>query len=181
MLTRSGFPSISRRFPRAQFRAVAKLFLVRLMNAHVARIFVLVLAASYRLVASDETDYGAELKRQVTEDRGPHWLFVSQGHVDLGAEEVRLIGEWIVAHDTGWKPASVLDFSPSKTQFLTANCVIEINGDRIVVTYMRDQKDPDSAVYIQRSISPDEQSFWSRIVAAAQSTNQPVQRTGWPP
>jgi hypothetical protein len=63
---------------------------------------------------------------------------------------------------------------------LTANCVIEIDGDRIVVTYIRDEKDMDSAVYIQRSLSPDEQWFWNRIVAAAES-NQPVQRGGWPP
>ncbi len=151
------------------------------MDARVARTFALLVAVSYPLVASGGTDYGTELKRQVTQDRGPHWLFVPQGHVDLSAEEVHLIGEWLSAHDTGWKPASVLDFSPSKTQFVTANCVIEIDSDRIVVTYMRDEKDMDSAVYIQRSLSPDEQSFWSRIVAAAKSTNQPVQRTGWPP
>lgn len=143
--------------------------------------FALLIAVSNPLVASNETDYGTELKRQVTQDRGPHWLFVPHGHVDLGAEEVRSIGEWLIAHDTGWKPASVLDFSPSKTQFLTANCVIEIDGGRIVVTYMRDEKDMDSAVYIQRSLAPDEQSFWSRIVAAARSTNQPVQQGGWPP
>jgi hypothetical protein len=106
---------------------------------------------------------------------------VPHGHVDLGAEEVRLISEWLITHDTAWLPASVLDFSPSKPQFLTANCAIEIDGDRIVVTYMRDEKDNDSAVYIQRSLLPDEQSFWNRIVAAAKSTNQPVERTGWPP
>ena len=151
------------------------------MAAHIARTFALLIAVSNPLVASNETDYGTELKRQVTQDRGPHWLFVPHGHVDLGAEEVRSIGEWLIAHDTGWKPASVLDFSPSKTQFLTANCVIEIDGGRIVVTYMRDEKDMDSAVYIQRSLAPDEQSFWSRIVAAAKSTNQPVQQGGWPP
>jgi hypothetical protein len=151
------------------------------MNALVARTLALVIAVPYPLVASDESNYGTELKHQITQDRGPHWLFVPHGHVDLGAEEVRLIGEWLIAHDTGWKPTSVLDFSPSKTQFLTANCVIEIDGDRIVVTYMRDAKDMDSAVYIQRSLSPDEQSFWNRIVAAAKNTNQPVQRGGWPP
>ena len=151
------------------------------MHARIAKAFALLMAVSPPLVASAQTDYGTELKRQVSQDRGPHWLFVRHGHVDLGAEEVRLIGEWLIAHDTGWKSASVLDFSPSKTQFLTANCVIEIDGDRIVATYMRDEKDMDSAVYIQRSLSPDEQSFWSRIVAAAKSTNQPVQQTGWPP
>ncbi len=146
------------------------------MNARVTKTLALLMAMSCPLIASAETDYATELNRQVTEDRGPHWLFVPQGHVDLGAEEVRLIGQWLIEHNTGWRPASVLDFSPSKTQFLTANCVIEPDGDRIVVTYMRDEKDNDSAVYIQRSLSSDEQSFWSRIVAAAKSTNQPVQR-----
>jgi hypothetical protein len=151
------------------------------MDARAARIFALLMVVAQPLVASEETDYGTELKRQVAQDRGPHWLFVPHGHVDLGAEEVRLIGEWLIAHDSGWKSASVFDFSPSKTQFLTANSVTEIDGDRIFVTYMRDEKDSDSAVYIQRSLSSDEQSFWTRIVAAAKSTNQPVQQTGWPP
>jgi len=151
------------------------------MNVRVAKTLALLMATSCTLIASAEADYATELKRQVTEDRGPHWLFVPQGHVDLGSEEVRLIGEWLIEHNTGWRPASVLDFSPSKTQFLTANCVIEPDGDRIVVTYMRDEKDNDSAVYIQRSLSSDEQFFWSRIVAVAKSTNQALQRTGWPP
>jgi len=135
----------------------------------------------YLISIGHEIDDGTELKRHVTQDHGPHWLFVPHGHVDLGAEEVRLIGEWLTAHHTGWKRASVLDFSPSKTQFLMANCVIEVDGNRVVVTYMRDESDNDSAVYIQRSISPGEQSFWNWIVTAAKSTNQPVQRTGWPP
>jgi hypothetical protein len=102
------------------------------MDARLARTFALLMAMSYPLAAADDTDYGSELKREVAQDRGPHWLFVPHGHVDLGAEEVRLIGEWLIAHDAGWKPASVVDFSPLKTQFLTANCVIEIDGDRIV-------------------------------------------------
>jgi hypothetical protein len=82
---------------------------------------------------------------------------------------------------------SLARFSPAtclgqkRTTDATANCVIEIDGDRIVVTYMRDEKDMDSAVYIQRSLSPDEQSFLNRIVAAAETTNQTVQRGGWPP
>jgi hypothetical protein len=151
------------------------------MNARVITIFGLLLGISCLLIASDEINYETELKRHVTEDHGPHWLFVPHGHVDLAAEEVRLISEWIIAHNTGWKPASVFDFSPSKPQFLTANCVIEIDGDRIFVTYMKDEEDSDSTVYIQRSLSSDEQSFWDRTVAAAKSTNQPVQRTGWPP
>src|SRR3989442_815061 len=111
------------------------------MDARVAKTLALLLAMLCRLIASAETDYATELKRQVREDRGPHCMFVRRGHVDLGAEEVRLIGEWLIEHNSGWRPASVLDFSPSKTQFLTANCVIEPDGDRIVVTYMRDEKD----------------------------------------
>jgi hypothetical protein len=151
------------------------------MAARFAATIPLSAAASYGLLACHRTSYGEELNRQVNGDHGPHWLFVPHGHVDLGAHEARLISEWLITHDTGWIPASVLDFNPSKTQFLTANCVIEIDGDRIVVSYMRDEKDSDSSVNIQRSLSPDEQSFWSGVVAAAKSTNQPVQRSGWPP
>jgi len=56
------------------------------------------------------------------------------------------------------------DFDPVKTQLLTANSAVEIDGERIVVTFERVEKDYDSTVYIQRPLSSSEQSFWSNIV-----------------
>jgi len=55
-----------------QHPAVAYLYLVRPMDARVAKTLHLLLAMLCPLIASTETDYATELKRQVTEDRGPH-------------------------------------------------------------------------------------------------------------
>jgi hypothetical protein len=55
---------------RAPSLAAPHLGLVRSMVLRLARTFALLVAVSYPLVASDKTDYGTELKRQVTQDRG---------------------------------------------------------------------------------------------------------------
>jgi hypothetical protein len=55
---------------------------------------------------------------------------------------------------------------------LTAGSGIEIDGDRIVVTFERTKKDYDSTVYLQRPLSPSEQSFWSSVVNQIKSTGK---------
>jgi hypothetical protein len=102
----------------------------------------------------------AEMASHFREGGGPDWLFVSGGHINFDANRASLIREWL-AHDTDWKSASLSDFDPAKTQLLTDNCAVEIDGDRIVVSFERDKKDTDSTIYVQRRLSPSERSFWN--------------------
>jgi hypothetical protein len=54
---------------------------------------------------------------------------------------------------------------------LTAKCGIEIDADRIVITFERDQKDLDSTIYLQRALSLAEQDFWRRIISEIKAPN----------
>jgi len=139
----------------------------------------LAIFTSWSLCACDRAVSEAELKPQVIEGSGPNWLFVfdQRGHINFGAQEAHLISEWLRTHEAGWKPASIRDFDSAKTQLLTAKCGVEIDGDRIVLTYERDKRNPDSTIYIQRSLSPDEQSFWSRIIAQIKTPNKALEAT----
>jgi hypothetical protein len=106
----------------------------------------------------------AELESHFREAGGPDWLFVPDGHINFDANTASLIREWLIAHDTDWKSASLSDFDPAKAQLLTDNCAIEIDGHRIVVSFERDKKDTDSTIYVQRLLSPSERSFWNTLI-----------------
>jgi len=106
----------------------------------------------------------AELESHFREGGGPDWLFVSGGHINFDANTASLIREWLITHDTDWKSASLSDFDPAKTQLLTDNCAVEMDGERIVVSFERDKKDTDSTIYIQRLLSPSERSFWNTVI-----------------
>jgi hypothetical protein len=142
--------------------------------------WLLAIFTCWGLCACDRAVSRAELKPHVIERSGPNWLFVhdERKHIDFDAHEAHLMSEWLVTHQDGWESASIKDFDTAKTQLLTAKCAIEIDGDRIVLRCETDQKkDPDSTIYIKRSLSSDEQSFWSRTIAHIETPNQSPQPT----
>jgi hypothetical protein len=106
----------------------------------------------------------AELESHFRGGGGPDWLFVSNGHINFDANTAGLIRAWLMAHNTDLKSASVSDFDPDRTQLLTDNCAVEIDGDRIVVSFERDKKDTDTTVYVQRRLSSSERSFWNTVI-----------------
>jgi hypothetical protein len=105
------------------------------------------------------------LKPHLTPGVAPYWLFDYAGHIDFDAHIERQIRDWFAAHQTGWTFASVDDFSPSKTQLLCDRCSIEIDADRIFLNYEEHNDDPDTDIYIKRSLSPEEQSFWKETIS----------------
>jgi hypothetical protein len=135
--------------------------------------------ASWSLYGCGRTVSQTDLKPHVIEGSDPNWLFVrdQRGHVTFGANEAHLISEWFTTHEEGWELASLKDFTPSTRQLLTAKCGIGIDGDRILLSYETDQKDPDSTIYIQRPLSPDEQAFWNQIIARIDPPNKSLQPT----
>jgi hypothetical protein len=116
------------------------------------------------LLACSRSPSQADLESHFREGGGPDWLFVSGGHINFDANTASLIREWLIAHDADWKAASLRDLDPAKSQLLTDNCAIEIDGDRIVVSYETDKKDTDSTIYVQRLLSPRERSFWNTVI-----------------
>jgi hypothetical protein len=141
------------------------------MRAQVTSSLFFAMIALCGLVACNRPLSQAELKSHFAGGGGPNWLFVSGGHIDFDARTAGLIKEWLNTHDTGCMPASLDDFSPAKTQLLTSCCAVEIDGDRIVISFERDPKDSDSTMYIQRQLSLDEQSFWNRVVDRIKTAN----------
>jgi len=115
----------------------------------------------------------AEIATHFREGSGsPDYLFAPGGHINFDANVANLIRDWLAAHGSDWRAASLSDFSPAKTQMLTAGSGIEIDGDRIVVTFERTKKDYDSTVYLQRPLSQSEQSFWSSVVNQIKSNGK---------
>lgn len=119
---------------------------------------ILVLSACTRSLSQ------AELNSHFRNGGGVDWLFVPGGHIDFDAHTATLIRDWLVAHDADWKSAALSDFKPSKPQLLTDNSSVEIDGNRIVVSFERDKKDTDSTIYLQRLLSPSERSFWNSVI-----------------
>ena len=107
---------------------------------------------------------------------GPDWLFVPGGHIGFDAHTSAQIREWLTSHDTGWVPASLNDFDPAKTHVLTDNCAVEIDGDRIVVTFERKPGDTETTIYIQRPLSSGERLFWSHIIEQVKTPNPAFKR-----
>ncbi|SRR5579872_416929 len=108
------------------------------------------------------------------------WLFDSGYRYDFDEHESLVIGNWITAHQTGWKFGSSSDFDPHETQFLSDNCVIEINSNVIVLQYYKSEadlaKDPsDGFIVIKRTLSPDEQSFWKGQISQVEKSNHGVE------
>ncbi len=118
-----------------------------------------------------------DVQSHFIEKGGPNKLFVPGGYITFDEREAERIQKWLLTHCSGWKSASLKDFSPAKTQLLTARSAIEIDADRIVVTFERDPKDLDSTIYIQRPLSEAEQGFWSRILSEIKPPNQSAQPT----
>ena len=141
---------------------------------------LLAVSASSSFCACGRAVSQIDLKPHVIEGSGPNWLFVldQRRHIDVGAHEAHLISQWLVTHKADWKPASIQDFVSTKTQLLTSKCGIEIDGDRILLSCETDQKDPDSTIYIKRSLSPDEQAFWNQIIARIDPPNQSLAASG---
>lgn len=129
--------------------------------------------ASLGLFAWHRANYQADLCRpHLIEGAGPNWLFVSRSkHVTVDASTAHLIGDWVTSHQAGWQFGSLDDFDPDKTQLLCDGCGIEIDGDRIVLTYDEVEHDPDSVIYIKRVLSPDEQTFWRGIISQIKTPN----------
>lgn len=118
-----------------------------------------------------------ELRSHFATGGGPDWLFVPSGHIDFDAHTAAQIREWLTSHDTGWVPAYLKDFNPAKTQLLTDNCAVEIDGGRIVVSFERKPEDTDTTVYIQRPLSSDERLFWDHIIEQIKTPNHALQPT----
>jgi len=145
---------------------------------------VIVAVACCGLFACGRVLSESDLRSHFIENASPNWLFVPGGHITFDAHEAHLIRQWLTTHCSGWKSASLEDFSPAKTQLLTAKCGIEIDTDRIVITFERDQKDLDSTIYLQRALSLAEQDFWRRIISGINAPNQaaePTRTSGTPP
>jgi hypothetical protein len=130
------------------------------------------------LLACSRSLSQAELESHFREGGGPDWLFVSGGHIDFDANTASLIRGWLIAHNTDWKPASLSDFDAHKTQLLTDNCAVEIEGDRIVVSFERDKKDTDSTVYVQKRLSPSERSYWNTVIEQIKTSKHASRSTG---
>ncbi len=137
---------------------------VRYLRTQIFRLLLFGAFAICGLLACGRSLSQAELELHFREGGGPDWLFVSGGHINFDANTAILIREWLIAHGNDWKSASLRDFDPAKTQLLTDNCAIEIDGDRIVVSFERDKKDTDSTIYLQRRLSPSERSFWNTVI-----------------
>ena len=120
--------------------------------------------AIFGLSGCDRPLSQAELERHFSEDSSPHWLFAPGGHINFDANTAGIIRRWLATHSSDWRPASLSDFDPVKTQLLTDSSAVEIDGARIVVTFERNKKDDDSTVYIQRLLSPSDRAFWDGII-----------------
>jgi hypothetical protein len=107
------------------------------------------------------------LKRHIVQDTGAMWLFPAPGtRIDFRASsrEALLIRDWITTHQTGWKFSSIR-FDPSKTQLICGTYGIELVDDMILLDYYKHKDDdPDSAVQLERVLSPDEQAFWQSLI-----------------
>jgi hypothetical protein len=137
------------------------------MNPHVQSIWLPLVGALaiFSVAACKPPLSQSEIETHFSEGREPpNYLFAPGGHINFDANTADLIRGWLAAHGSDWRAASLSDFDPVKTQLLTANSAVEIDGERIVVTFERVVKDYDSTVYIQRPLSPSEKSFWSNIV-----------------
>jgi hypothetical protein len=106
----------------------------------------------------------AELDSHFAKGGGPDWLFVPGGHLNFDGTTADVIRKWLIAHDTDWEPAHLSDFGHGKPQLLTGDSAVEIDSDRIRVSFSRDEKDSDSTIYIQRRLSPNERSFWDAVI-----------------
>jgi hypothetical protein len=129
------------------------------------------------LLACSRYPSEAELKSHFTEGGGPDWFFVTGGHINFDGPTASAIKQWLITHDTDWKPASLSDFDPAKTQLLTDNSAVEIDGDRIVVSFERSKTDTDTTTYIQRRLTSSEQSFWNALIEQINTPNHAVQST----
>ena len=118
----------------------------------------------------------AELKSHFARGGTPNWLFVPGGRIDFDAGTADTIRDWLVTHDTGWISAVSGDFDPAKTQLLTDNSIVEVDGSRLVVTFERVPEDTDTTIDIQRPLSSDERLFWERIIARIKAPNHALQR-----
>jgi len=143
------------------------------VNAHVQSIWLSLVGALaiFGVAACTSPLSQREIETHFSEVTGPpNYLFAPGGHIDFDANTAELIRRWLAAHRPHWRAASLSDFDPVKTQLLTANSVVEIDGERIVVTFESDAKDLGSTVYIQRPLSPSDQLFWSNVVNQIRST-----------
>ena len=107
------------------------------------------------------------LRPHVIQDTGAMWLFPAPGtRIDFHASspEPLLIRDWITTHQAGWKFRSS-GFDPSKTQIICGTYGIELVDDMILLDYYKHKADdPDSAIQIERVLSPDEQAFWQSLI-----------------
>ena len=125
------------------------------------------------LVACDPPLSQDELRSHFATGRGPNWLFVQGGHIEFDDNSAAQIREWLASHEAGWAPASLNDFDPNKTQLLTSNSAVEIDGNRMLVSFERKADDTDTTIYIQRPLSSDERLFWDSIVERIKEHNRP--------
>jgi len=109
------------------------------------------------------------LRPHVVQRTGPKTLMGSDVGLHYDAHDARLIGDWIAAHQTGWKFGSILDFDPAKPQFSGDNYTIGIEGETILFDYYEKESDetndPDSFVIIKRQLSPNDQAFWGALIS----------------
>jgi hypothetical protein len=134
------------------------------LRAQVLRLSVLGAIAICFLSACNRFPSRAELDSHFKKGGGPDWLFVPGGHLAFDATTADLISRWLVAHDTDWEPADLSDFGHGKPQLLIGDSAVEIDSDRIRASFDRNEKDGDSTVYMQRRLSPSEQSFWDTVI-----------------
>src|SRR5438132_9249943 len=99
-----------------------------------------------------------------------HWCDVAVPapgtRIDFHASsrEAVLIKDWIATHQTGWKFSST-GFDPDKTQLICGTYGIELVDDMILLDYYKHKDDdPDSAIQLERVLSPDEQAFWQSLI-----------------
>jgi hypothetical protein len=107
------------------------------------------------------------LKPHIIQDTGAMWLFPTPGtRIDFHASsrEALLIKDWITTHQTGWKFSST-GFDPDKTQLICGTYGIQLVDDMILLDYYKHKDDdPDSAIQLERILSPDEQAFWQSLI-----------------
>lgn len=130
--------------------------------------FVALLAfASVALCAAVMKHRADLLKPHIIQDTGAMWLFPAPGtRIDFHASsrEALLIKDWIATHQTGWKFTSTR-FDPDKTQLICGTYGIELVDGMILLDYYKHKDDdPDSAIQLERALSPDEQAFWQSLI-----------------
>jgi hypothetical protein len=114
----------------------------------------------------DQVEMDSELRPNVFSTTFPKYLFDSGNRFDFDAHEAMVISNWITTNQTGWEFGSDGDFDPQKPQFSADNYSLQIDKNKILIQYFKNEADltndaGDSFIIIERPLTDNEQAFWA--------------------